>query len=274
MQNGAVRAGAKRAVFADVSNTARAPLVTEDGVKSHDNLKAPALHVQESGNLFKPAQKPLLAKNVPSTTMPNKPTGTQASVMAARKIIPKKSAPVLRDSEIAATAETGIDETDSISETISSDVDSKDPIPAGVDLDSVSDEEVGVPGPVQPPQSAVIMNAQVLRHLEQESDEAVALNQSLITVNDDEYDEEEEEFYDQGYTSVKGAMTENTTGGATVVLCPRYTSKALQEIEEAKKVVESSRTPEDIEDDQWDTSMVAEYGDEIFEYMRQLEVCR
>ncbi|KAH0009350.1 hypothetical protein KCU78_g10770, partial [Aureobasidium melanogenum] len=27
----------------------------------------------------------------------------------------------------------------------------------------------------------------------------------------------------------------------------------------------------DIEDDQWDTSMVAEYGDEIFEYMRTLE---
>ncbi|KAG9539342.1 A/B/D/E cyclin, partial [Aureobasidium melanogenum] len=54
-------------------------------------------------------------------------------------------------------------------------------------------------------------------------------------------------------------------------LCPKHTAKTLREIEEARQVVENTRTAEDIEDDQWDTSMVAEYGDEIFEYMRTLE---
>ncbi|KEQ67600.1 uncharacterized protein M437DRAFT_36359 [Aureobasidium melanogenum CBS 110374] len=93
-----------------------------------------------------------------------------------------------------------------------------------------------------------------------------------MTVNDDEYDEDyEEELYEAGQTVTRGGVTDNTTGGATVVLCPKHTAKTLREIEEARQVVESTRTAEDIEDDQWDTSMVAEYGDEIFEYMRTLE---
>lgn len=88
--------------------------------------------------------------------------------------------------------------------------------------------------------------------------------QSLLPVTEEYYDEEEEEFYyDDGYNTA--------TGGATIVLAPRYTAKVNQEIAAAKKLVESSRTPEDVEDDQWDTSMVAEYGEEIFDYMRTLE---
>lgn len=45
-----------------------------------------------------------------------------------------------------------------------------------------------------------------------------------------------------------------------------------KEIAAATELVESSRTQEEIEDEAWDTSMVAEYGDEIFAYMRELEV--
>jgi G2/mitotic-specific cyclin 3/4 len=48
--------------------------------------------------------------------------------------------------------------------------------------------------------------------------------------------------------------------------------KIKREIAAAKQYVEGSRTAEEIEDDSWDTSMVAEYGDEIFQYMRELEV--
>ncbi|KAG9956498.1 hypothetical protein KCU78_g24749, partial [Aureobasidium melanogenum] len=81
----------------------------------------------------------------------------------------------------------------------------------------------------------------------------------------------EEELYEGSQTVTRGGVTDNTTGGATVVLCPKHTAKTLREIEEARQVVENTRTAEDIEDDQWDTSMVAEYGDEIFEYMRTLE---
>lgn len=89
-----------------------------------------------------------------------------------------------------------------------------------------------------------------------------------------EEDEEEEIYDEQGYTTAHSYRSrgENTTGGATTVLFPKVTNKAKKELAEAKAIVESARTPEEIEDEAWDTSMVAEYGDEIFAYMRELEV--
>lgn len=89
-------------------------------------------------------------------------------------------------------------------------------------------------------------------------------------------EEEEEELYDeQGYATAHSYKSrgDNTTGGATTVLFPKVTNKVKKELAMAKDIVENSRTAEEIEDEQWDTSMVAEYGDEIFEYMRELEVC-
>lgn len=90
-------------------------------------------------------------------------------------------------------------------------------------------------------------------------------------------EEEEEEVYDeQGYTTAHSYRSrgDNTTGGATIVLFPKVTNKVKKELAIAKDIVENSRTPEEIEDEAWDTSMVAEYGDEIFSYMRELEVSR
>ncbi|KAH8805706.1 cyclin-like protein [Xylogone sp. PMI_703] len=94
------------------------------------------------------------------------------------------------------------------------------------------------------------------------------------TSEPEEYWEEEEEIYDdQGYTTAHSTRSrgDNTTGGATTVLFPKITNKARRELAEAKEIVESSRTMDEIEDEAWDTSMVAEYGDEIFAYMRELE---
>lgn len=91
----------------------------------------------------------------------------------------------------------------------------------------------------------------------------------------EEYWEEEEEVYDeQGYTTAHSYRSrgDNTTGGATTVMIPKLNTKVERELEAAKLIVEGSRTREEIEDDMWDTSMVAEYGDEIFGYMRELEV--
>lgn len=45
----------------------------------------------------------------------------------------------------------------------------------------------------------------------------------------------------------------------------------ITELEIATVVEEATTTEEQIEKE-WDTSMMAEYGEEIFEYMRQLEV--
>ncbi|KIN05064.1 hypothetical protein OIDMADRAFT_101886 [Oidiodendron maius Zn] len=88
-------------------------------------------------------------------------------------------------------------------------------------------------------------------------------------------EEEDEEIYDeQGYTTAHSYRSrgDNTTGGATTILLPKITNKVKKELAEAKELVESARTPEEIDDEAWDTSMVAEYGDEIFAYMRELEI--
>jgi G2/mitotic-specific cyclin 3/4 len=89
------------------------------------------------------------------------------------------------------------------------------------------------------------------------------------------WEEEDEEIYDeQGYTTAHSYRSrgDNTTGGATTVLLPKVTNKVKKELAEAKEIVENARTPEEIDDEAWDTSMVAEYGEEIFAYMRELEV--
>ncbi|EEA29019.1 B-type cyclin [Talaromyces marneffei ATCC 18224] len=98
----------------------------------------------------------------------------------------------------------------------------------------------------------------------------------IVPSEPEEYwdDDEDENDEDDGYVTARSyrSRSENTTGGATTVLFPKYNPKARREIAMAKQLVESSRTTDDVEDEMWDTSMVAEYGDEIFEYMREMEI--
>lgn len=117
------------------------------------------------------------------------------------------------------------------------------------------------------------------RVIEQEHNEEIAKSQALGRLDQEEYwdDEEDDEYYDaDGYTTARSLRSrgDNTTGGVTVALVPRITSKSQRELETARQYVEAHKSPEDIEDEQWDTSMVAEYGEEIFEYMHELEVSR
>lgn len=88
--------------------------------------------------------------------------------------------------------------------------------------------------------------------------------------DEDDYENEE----DEGYTTARSYRSrgDNTTGAATTVLFPKYNSQVHRELALAKQIVEATRTVEDIEDEYWDTSMVAEYNDEIFEYIRDQEV--
>lgn len=92
----------------------------------------------------------------------------------------------------------------------------------------------------------------------------------------EEWDEEDDEDFDdqdQAYTTAHSFRSRDlTAGGATTVVPPRVTARVQRELEEAKLEVERTRPPDDIEEEMWDVSMVAEYGDEIFEYMRELEV--
>ena len=87
--------------------------------------------------------------------------------------------------------------------------------------------------------------------------------------------EEDEEYYDaDGYTTTRSLRSrgDNTTGPVTLVICPRVTTRIQEELVAAKAFVESTKSFDDIEEECWDTTMVAEYGDDIFDYMRTLEV--
>jgi hypothetical protein len=100
-------------------------------------------------------------------------------------------------------------------------------------------------------------------------------SQPAMSEPEEYWDEDEEDNYDEeGYVTARSYRSkgENTTGGATTVLFPHANQKVKREIAAAKELVEATRTAEEIEDECYDTSMVAEYGDEIFDYMKQLEV--
>ncbi|KAI0012742.1 cyclin-like protein [Xylariaceae sp. FL0662B] len=88
-------------------------------------------------------------------------------------------------------------------------------------------------------------------------------------------DYEDDDYYDdQGYTTAHSYRSrgDNTTGGATTIMFPpKLSKKGVAELEVARGIVESKRAIDDSQDDEWDISMVAEYGDEIFQYMKELE---
>ena len=150
---------------------------------------------------------------------------------------------------------------------------------SGFPEENVDASDDGVPLP--PELKKTLADAQLDQllhtHLNQ-SDLAPLHKHQLATVAEpEEYwdDEEEEGGYDEeGYVTARSYKSrgENTTSGATTVLFPKMNQKAKREIAAAKELIEGSRTKEEIDDETWDTTMVAEYGDEIFQYMRELEV--
>lgn len=142
-----------------------------------------------------------------------------------------------------------------------------------------SENDNGVPLPKET--KVATQNAYVDRALEKQIETIepeAARKHALPSVSEpEEYwdDEEEEEHYDdEGYVTARSckSKSDNTTGGATTVLFPKVNVKVKKELAAAKILIESTRTQEEIEDEAWDTSMVAEYGDEIFQYMKDLEV--
>jgi hypothetical protein len=93
---------------------------------------------------------------------------------------------------------------------------------------------------------------------------------------DEEEDQEQElELYDeQEYTTAHSFRShgDNTTSGPTILMAPPVTTAVQEELDMAKEHVLLHQTEEEVEEEAWDVSMVAEYGDEIFAYMRELEV--
>lgn len=79
----------------------------------------------------------------------------------------------------------------------------------------------------------------------------------------------EPEEWDEDETEYAVAPTDATT---TTDLFPRMNSVTQGQMFQAKRIVESDQTDEDREEDLLDTTMVAEYNDEIFLHLRKKEV--
>lgn len=100
-------------------------------------------------------------------------------------------------------------------------------------------------------------------------------NHDVTAVSEPEeyWDDDEDNYEEEGYVTARSYRSrgENTTSGATTVLFPKMTLKSKKELAAAKALMEAAKAANEIDDETWDTTMVAEYGDEIFQYMRELE---
>lgn len=80
---------------------------------------------------------------------------------------------------------------------------------------------------------------------------------------------------DQGYMTAHSYRShgDNTTTAFPVMFPQKLTRRGQAELDAAKQYVDAHRTKEEEDEECWDVSMVAEYGDDIFAYCRELEVC-
>ncbi|KAL5390585.1 hypothetical protein DPSP01_001660 [Paraphaeosphaeria sporulosa] len=291
--------GAKRTVFADVSNVTRA--VAKDDIQVgkskqlviKDTAIVSAKELAKPNTLLRPAQRPLNTKT----------SGTAASEPAAapvtkpvieptqtRKALLKKATTVFRETHADPAPEVAT--TKPAAELLHDNVRVEQAPVQPVTKETTRRQHDSVPVEHQRlVEASTTETRHAHAHVEiQERFEYVdALEERALVMekerndelaklhvpNEEEYwDEDDEEYFEaDGYTTARSIRSrgDNTTGGVTLVLAPRVTTKSKRELEAARLFVEANKTQEDVEDEQWDTSMVAEYGDEIFEYMHSLE---
>lgn len=294
MQVGGIKAAAvKRTVFGDVSNTTRQPKAKDDlqitGKKKNleilkDAAPTAAKEATKTGTLSRPAQRPaaiVSSKEHASKDTKEAPKHVVIDTNVRKTLSKKPSTAVFKETPSNDTTDAAI-----------ASIPSHQPLPAqsssfpNVDrATALSEQPATIPEEEEKAEShnkaedryeyldALEEQARVL---EQERNEELAKTNGLHSLEPEEYwdEEEEETYYDaDGYTTARSlrSRSDNTTGGVTLVLAPRVTAKTQRELEAARVFVEANRTTEDVEDEQWDTSMVAEYGEEIFEYMHALE---
>ena len=97
---------------------------------------------------------------------------------------------------------------------------------------------------------------------------------TTISEPEEYWDDDEDNYEEEGYVTARSYRSrgENTTNGATTVLFPKMNLKTKKELAAAKALMEAAKAANEVDDETWDTTMVAEYGDEIFQYMRELEI--
>ena len=302
----AAKNGPKRAAFGDVSNTANLVHASRDD-SSVKNLgkgsEKPALLAAEKkpAALAQPAQRPAssmatlrsVLNNAPNskTEISGKQSGVSQPLANIRKTLAKRDNAVYRDgqqpqvdakdpskdsvNEVAATTETHVSHPsidysapseDSVLRSDEVIADDKSDVKGHEDDCKVHGEYVTA----TETQHTHVPNTRDSMSTTRLSYEPVhAQSEPEEYWDEDDYENEE----DDGYITARSYRSrgDNTTG-ATTVLFPKYTNQVKRELAWAKQIVDANRTVEEIEEDYWDTSMVTEYCEEIFDFMREREV--
>ncbi|KAJ5279109.1 hypothetical protein N7478_004481 [Penicillium angulare] len=262
-----------RRAFGDVSNTKELSRASRDD--SALNSK-PTLQVSEKPALSQPAQRPMSVSGVKGalnnvTTKPVNPAGKAQAVKSA-----KRSNPIFRDNHLEPVTEkepyreaAPVRSTRGSESTIE-----EQPVAKGIK--TIPDEK----------SNAIVSeqadtNYEKLAKTSLESDAtlsdgideskapaaaASAKQLAPIASEPEEYWEEED-----SQTAPSLSRTDNTTGGTTTIIYPQFSAATKRQILQAKHIVEDTRTEEDIIEDFYDSTMVAEYSSEIFLHMRNKE---
>lgn len=319
------KTGAKRTVFADVSNTVRPLNVAKDdtalnGKTALQPLKeVKAQETTRNTGLLRPAQRPLSVAGIKGFLNNLTSSGTTSARTASldnheshpantAKTVTKRGTTVFREVEPVAnvvpresaipqrvvTSQAGHQPVEQISHLARVnaiydprlDVAPQIQLPeyhdmrsdgAGLyDINMLPEVQTDVPSFFEP----LEVYEDAAAHLLPEVEPIPGVQQVILPpVSEVDYWEEdvyEEHFDEEGYTTARSMRSKGdyTTGGTTVLLAPKVTAKVEQELAEAREIVLQTKAANELEDDEsWDTSMVAEYGEEIFDYMRKLEVC-
>ncbi|KAI9930380.1 hypothetical protein MW887_011133 [Aspergillus wentii] len=295
--------GPRRAAFGDVSNTANLVHLSRDdaslaGKKQGKAVEKPGVVGPERkpSVLSQPAQRPVSMTGLKGLlNKPNEPAGKPSQQAAnSRKTVNKRGNAVFKDplqpvtetNEIASKENNivGIEENkaDNVSRPLAEDNVKEDTMPSEASkAQKIDTEECSVVKSDNAENDAEKVdedNCKVhgVKEPKAHRDSVPGYDHLPGQSEPEEYwdDEEEENEEEDGYMTARSYRSrgDNTTGGATTVLFPKYNQQVKRELAVAKQIVDSTRTPEDIEDEYWDTSMVAEYSDEIFDYMKEQEI--
>lgn len=279
-----------RRAFGDVSNTKDMARISRDDSTVAGKPAAP--QVQKAAVLSQPAQRPMSMSGLKGVlnTVSEKPTNPAGKVQPAVKQA-KRNNVVFRD-QLESAYDTGSSEETAIEQKAFQNCtyDKRDPI-------QTIEEEEG--NKVEKAENAVkIHKATEVEEVEvnelKDHRERRASTYSGTSISDVEESKEEtkddlkkpiltppedetKEWEDAEEENLAGppflSRTDNTTGGTTTVLFPKITERTRREMLRAKDMVDSSRSEEDILEDYYDSSMVAEYSSEIFLHLRNKEVC-
>jgi G2/mitotic-specific cyclin 3/4 len=286
-QADAVKAANKK-VLGDANTNIRIAQPSKDD--SALDKKAGAGIVKPTAAFARPAARPLAAKSISAQNVPTSLVSANNSTVPAtfkglslisettteqpKKLVTKKSTRVLKTADTVSQSEAEIKKPVSVQSEQQGGV--LLPRQEVRKTETVPLREEAAPRPASSGVTAGFASSEeYMMYLESQSNHpnvpitrAVNILPSNATITEHFYDEEDDDYYyEDAYPTTHG----ESTGGVTTVLVPLNSKKVEHELEAARVHVESTRTAEDIEDEQWDTSMVAEYGDEIFGYMKSLE---